>query len=451
MNSTTFNELSKHFRTQPAGLPGQRLTDAINAASIDATEAADEIDALARHEGIDETTARGAIAEAMANTKRARLKQAERERKERAARHIEQSAAFYTQAREAIEGGADPACYADEIQKQATEAGSITTARGALQPASFDEYHNLRATWNPDLDFRPRLIPELPFPRGTVSYIGARTARGKSAILVNLARESMARSRRAVYVTLELSPAQLFDRLITSTAYAMDLDPHRARLEKPTTELYGLIKNGQGHRIGSGLEDLHNAYMDVKEKRAAGLLTILDARGAKLAEIMDAIRERSGAGDLVLLDYIQRLPSVDGAAKEGYERMKAVSDTVINTATRSNCILIAAAQFNRAGAAAGEDDTFTDASFRESGDLEQDAHNAIGLGWKADKKSRFIEILKAREAPGTGDLFDIDWRAEYFYMGPGERIHRKETDTAKKTKPRDPAQDVKDLLRGGKR
>jgi replicative DNA helicase len=256
----------------------------------------------------------------------------------------------------------------------------------------------------------------------------------------------MSRSRRAVYVTLELSPAQLFDRLITSTAYA--IDPEHAHLPKPITELYGLIKNWHGNGTGADLEALRNGYMDIKAKRAAGLLTILDARGAKLAEIMDAIRERSGPGDLVLLDYIQRLPSVDGAAKEGYERMKAVSDTVINTATRSNCILIAAAQFNRAGTAPGEDDTFTDASFRESGDLEQDAHNAIGLGWKADKKSRFIEILKAREAPGTGDLFDIDWRAEYFYMGPGERMHRKEKDMAKKTNSGEPT--PQSLSRGGK-
>lgn len=420
MNSATFNDLSEQYRAQPAGPAGKRLADAINAACLDPVEAADEIDALARHEGIDEATAGGAVAEAMANTKRAREKQAARERKDAAARHIEQSAAFYTQAREAIAAGADAAGYSDEILKQATEAGTIGAGKAAcIAPASFNDYHETRATWNPELDFRPELIHRLPFPRGTVSYIGARTARGKSAILVNLARESMNRGRRAVYVTLELSPAQLFDRLIVSTAYA--IAPDAAHLERPTTELYGLIKNWKGNGTGADLEALRNAYMDIKGKQARGLLTILDARGAAIADTMDAIRAQSGAGDLVLLDYIQRLQSVENKAQEGYERLKAVSDTVINTATRTNAIIIAAAQFNRTGVTPGDADTFTDASFRESGDLEQDAHNAIGLGWEADKKGRFIEILKAREAPGTGDQYTVNWRAEYYFMGPGER------------------------------
>jgi len=427
MNSNTFRELSEQLRAQPAGPAIQRLADAINAADLDPVEAAEEIDALARHEGIDEATAQGAIAEAMANTQRARAKKAELERKAAAARHIEQSAAFYAQAHEAIAAGADPASYSDGILKQATEAGTIGTGKAAgIAPASFNDYHNTRATWNPELDFRPELLHGLPFPRGTVSYIGARTARGKSAILVNLARESMNRGRRAVYVTLELSPAQLFDRLIVSTAYA--IDPEHAHLEKPTTELYGLIKNWRAKETGPGLEALRNGYLDIKGKQARGLLTILDARGFSTADTMDAIRAQSGAGDLVLLDYIQRLQSVENRAQEGYERMKAVSDTVINTATGTGAIIIAAAQFNRTGVTPGDADAFTEANFRESGDLEQDAHNAIGLGWEADKKGRFYEILKAREAPGTGDQYTVDWRASYGFMGPGERRNATATD-----------------------
>jgi replicative DNA helicase len=309
----------------------------------------------------------------------------------------------------------------------AIELGLHDMASGGhgITPASFGDYFTARVAWDPRLDFRPQLFNSLPFPRGTVSYIGARTARGKSAVLVNLAREALLRSRRAVYISLELSPAQLFDRLILSTARAAAGEALRS--EKPLPELYALMKSGRGQgellpketpfsrAILPALEEIRSATQ--KDR-----LSILDARGYNLAAILSAIRTKAKEGDLVLLDYIQRLPSKDGAASEGYERMKAVSDAVINAAVSRNVVLIAAAQFNRQGGAPSQDDTFSDASFRESGDLEQDAHNAIGLGWTADKKGRFYEILKARESAGTGDAFKLEWDGAFQYLAhTGER------------------------------
>ena len=115
--------------------------------------------------------------------------------------------------------------------------------------------------------------------------------------------------------------------------------------------------------------------------------------------------------------------------------MKAVSDDVINAAVSTNVVLIAAAQFNRQGATPGQDDTFSDASFRESGDLEQDAHNAIGLGWTADKQGRFYEVLKAREAAGTGEAYRLDWSGAFQYMAnTGNRYQA--TKAQPETKPR---------------
>ena len=84
------------------------------------------------------------------------------------------------------------------------------------------------------------------------------------------------------------------------------------------------------------------------------------------------------------------------------------------------------AQFNREGATKGNeskhDDRFSDASFRESGDLEQDAHNAIGLGWTADTKGRFYEVLKARESSGTGDAYRLEWDGAFqYFANSGEK------------------------------
>ncbi|MDR1104633.1 MAG: hypothetical protein LBK92_04760, partial [Endomicrobium sp.] len=62
------------------------------------------------------------------------------------------------------------------------------------------------------------------------------------------------------------------------------------------------------------------------------------------------------------------------------------------------------------------DDKFDDASFRESGDIEQDAHNAIGIGWKANKQDRFYQILKTREDARQGKKANIEFIGEYSYM-----------------------------------
>ena len=311
----------------------------------------------------------------------------------------------------------------EEIRAELERSMGGEDRRRGILPASFDDYFTARVEWDPKLDFRPQLFGALPFPRGTVSYVGARTARGKSAVLVNLAREALLQGRRAVYITLELSPAQLFDRFILSTAKASSAEDLHS--SEPLKELYSVLKASQG-RAGPGdtafSRAVSPAMAEIRAAVAGDRLAVLDVRGAPLSSILSIIRRGAKAGDVVLLDYIQRLPSKSGAASEGYERMKAVSDEVINATVASSAVLIAAAQFNRQGTAPGQDDAFSDASFRESGDLEQDAHNAIGLGWTADKKGRFYEVLKARESAGTGDTLKLEWDGAFQYLkNTGER------------------------------
>ena len=318
----------------------------------------------------------------------------------------------------------------------------------AIRPAVFADYFNARITWKPERDFRPHLFKELPFPPGTVSYIGARTARGKSAVLVNLAREALLQGRRALYVSLELSPSQIFDRLILSTAKASH--PTLDAPEEILRTLYGVMRNYSAELIHEGkspfADAMVNAMGSIRGDSEAGKLAVLDVRGSNLAAILAAIRERTEENDLVLLDYIQRLPASErnGAATEGWERMKAVSDEVVNTATARNVVLIAAAQFNRVGSATKDtDDTFTEANFRESGDIEQDAHNAIGIGWKSDKKTRFYEILKAREAAGTGDAFELEWSGAFQYMAATKEHYQPPTPPIKTPRRAPPKNDGK--------
>ena len=90
------------------------------------------------------------------------------------------------------------------------EAADIRKATAIL--AAIDAVGNseqCRATWEKDVadwnndndqDFAPELFDRLAFPNGTVSYIGARTGRGKTTTMVNLAIAAL-KTSNLTYVT----------------------------------------------------------------------------------------------------------------------------------------------------------------------------------------------------------------------------------------------------------
>jgi hypothetical protein len=139
------------------------------------------------------------------------------------------------------------------------------------------------------------------------------------------------------------------------------------------------------------------------------------------------MKAQGEAGALILLDYIQKMPPKGGADADSFRRVQAISYDVVNAAAATNAVIIAGAQFNRLGGTDGLGDVFTDESFRECGDLEQDAHNAIGIGWQTDKRGRFYEILKTREDQRQGMLFEIDFNGAYSFMDQGDQIYRAES------------------------
>jgi hypothetical protein len=340
-----------------------------------------------------------------------------------------------------------------EMMKLAAAIGKEAAILGAGQGeqsrlGSFADYIRECVEYEPDRDFAPRLFDKLSFPNGTVSYIGARTGRGKTTAMVNLMREAITqeRPRKTLFVSLEMSRKQILNKLILSTTYAMaaaqgqDKEHIKAR-PRPQTDLYHFLK-GQNMEGERAQVETFRAYtkkaIDHVEAAYNTNLFIYDGRGAKFQDIISMIKGNADPGNLVLLDYIQRMPDVPERQNDTYMRLKWISDEIVNTAIATNSLVISGAQFNRmTGGNVGGRDKFDDASFRESGDIEQDAHNAIGIGWEADKLTRFFEVLKTREDAGAGKAFFIDFIGAYSYMGIGEKWtpKQKETKTKKNDKP----------------
>jgi hypothetical protein len=241
--------------------------------------------------------------------------------------------------------------------------------------------------------------------------------------------------RRIIFITLEMSGKQIFNKLILSTAFSMAIDAdaegdpkHRRALMSmnASRDLYTVWKKGDLAGKDSALfrQLIIAAYNKLYDVQNSGAFILFDGRGATEPEIINFMTAQAEKGTVILLDYIQKMPPKPGTDSDSFRRVQAISYDVVTAAAETNAVVIAGAQFNRLGGSDGLGDQFDDQSFREAGDIEQDAHNAIGIGWKTDKQGRFYEILKTREDKRQGTLFDLDFAGEYSYMNHAKQIFR---------------------------
>jgi hypothetical protein len=321
----------------------------------------------------------------------------------------------------------------ENIRKLTASLGSSAQNKNRIYTAA--DYLNECLNYDPSKDFTPALFGDIAFTDGTTSYIGARTSRGKTTAMINLAREALDAKRKTVFVTLEMSCKQIMNKLILSTAFSMGIaadkennpENRRALMSmNPGRDIYTVWKRGDlpGSGANAFRHFVRKAYKAITDAQKNGLFMLYNGRGASEPEIINFITAQGEKGAVILLDYIQKMPPKPGTDSDSFRRVQAISHDVVTAANDTNAVIIAGAQFNRMGGSDGLGDLFDDQSFREAGDIEQDAHNAIGIGWKTDKQGRFYEVLKTREDKKQGTLFDLDFCGEYSYMNHGKQIFR---------------------------
>jgi hypothetical protein len=306
---------------------------------------------------------------------------------------------------------------------------------------TWDEFISECTGYDPGRDFKPSLFNGLGFPPGSVSYIGGRAKAGKTTVLINLLREALFNNRQVLFITLEMSRRQLLIKLILCIAFAITGDkPERGELrsrgsferwertgQTPQKDLYTLLHGKPLPESGYGRE---KTFIDTVN-RARGMvqkffvekkLLIYDGRGAGFPEIINIIGSH-GSGALVLLDYIQRMPPADESGRDDYTRIKKISDGVLLAAVRTNTVIISGAQFNRTVTRNDKGDEIVETtSFRESGDLEQDGFNLLGIARLAGKGKRYIKMFAGREEMIEDDAYSLDYEGAYSYMAVKEKI-----------------------------
>lgn len=251
-------------------------------------------------------------------------------------------------------------------------------------------------------------IRPITIPMGTLSYIGAQTHRGKTTVLISPAVDAITQAladevagkkpHRVVFITSEEHSNMILDRMLSAILYTRyggtlsnilkGTEDIRASIDchMKTYESRQLIEPASAP--ANLQEGIYRSYEKLADRLNSGLFAVIDHIQHhyfdELAEMLNDIDDRS----VVLVDYLQHLRTLRNS--EGISNrqvlLQHLSHELADIAAKKNLITISAAQFGRKGNDVLNDkdkyspDLLDLTFFRETGDIEQDAHLAIGVG-----------------------------------------------------------------------
>lgn len=336
--------------------------------------------------------------------------------------------------------------------------GNLKAITDAINEASSTAAIEKRVRTSKELLERMRNQPQgyksgvfgITFPVDTLSFIGARMSRGKTAALTSIAIDALfpltdknGKSKdephNVLFITREETDGQIARRLILCKAwrdaegktYGNDnmqdlllnvLNPYWGKGDSEQDKhdpkqcynawIKGILKPDTPS-TDLFIKAIQAATKEVSQAIDSERLAIFDGAGASALEER-AYLNKITAKTVVLYDYIQLAPADGGIAADAYAKKAAIADAdkaIINAMKTHRGIAIAGAQFNRTGTQQGKDidpkrDEFSESAFADCSNLENDAHIAIGIGWEKDDtgvaSKRFWKLLKNREGGGVG-------------------------------------------------
>jgi len=318
----------------------------------------------------------------------------------------------------------------------------LTASPETVESKIFPTLSEIKARWDaydPDKDFTSSTLGGVAIKDGSLSYFGARTGLGKTTGMINISREGLKAQRKVIFLTLEEKTDDILRKLILCDLYA-NAGESRAILRKLAAEKGDLTAAFHAARKGKYVKGNTDAAMDFKQKVLDGQKKFDELYGSRLIFIEGyslktsegqaaAIAKHAMPGDIVLVDYVQRIKNPDGEHFSNYMKGKAQSETLFNIAKDTGAIVISGAQFKRAVSELPKElaplgfKPFDVDSFREAGDIEQDGDYLFGIGdHMSDPDQRFLKILKVRSGSGRNRCYSIDFQGAFNYMGLGEQL-----------------------------
>ena len=194
------------------------------------------------------------------------------------------------------------------------------------------------------------------FKRGDLVVLAARTGVGKTALMLNLARNAAVGQHATVaFFSLEMSGEQLATRLLSTEA---DVGSARLRL--------GQHRDDEERRVMRAIEVLSESAIHIDD---SAVLTVPEIR-AKCRRL-----QADGGLDLVVVDYLQLLHGA-GRADTRANEISAITRSLKEMARELSVPVIAASQLSRAVESRNPHIPML-SDLRESGAIEQDADVVI--------------------------------------------------------------------------
>ncbi len=238
------------------------------------------------------------------------------------------------------------------------------------------------------------------FQKSDLIILAARPSMGKSALALDIARQTATIHKNAVgFFSLEMSADQLVDRMLAAQA---GVNAWKLRTGK-------LGKDDDFARLQKGIEDLSDAPIYIDDKPGS---TVLAMRSA-------ARRLKAEKGlKLLIVDYLQLImPSVTGANVSMVQQVTEISRALKGMARELEIPVIALSQLSRAVEQRRGKPRLSD--LRDSGSIEQDAdvvifiHREDMMGDRSsDEKNNLAEILIEKHRNGPVGKIDLKFDAD---------------------------------------
>jgi len=273
----------------------------------------------------------------------------------------------------------------DELSRVGGLANDIRhlTLRGAMKEAldiAERRYHSKKEL--PGITTGLRHIDGLTLGMepGELWLVGARPSVGKSAVLLNMALNAVAKKARVGYINLEDSASALGRRALAckSGVNAMQIAT-------------GNLVDGDFARMIASVGELAEAKFELAEGYA----------GAHISKVLQAGRafRRAHKVDVLYVDYLQL---IQGSGDRKHERIAQATEALKALAMQLDIPVCCAAQLTRDSE--GREPTLAD--FAESSELEKAANVALLLHKLTDEPlTRELDIIAAKVRDGqTGHV-----------------------------------------------
>ena len=271
-------------------------------------------------------------------------------------------------------------------------------------------------TWGLD-----KLNDRLYVEEGDLVVLGGYSSAGKTLLAIQFAWHLAGRCGKKVgFYSLETGTKKLEDRLI---AYAMRLDFAKIKRSELDEADYEALAIASGRLTEPRLEWVEASGMTVGDIRAHAL---------------------SRTYQVIFIDYLQLAQPPAGWRGTDYERVSAISIALHQLSQSTGITVVALSQLSRADKTGNDTKAPTMASFRGSGQIEQDADVAMLLYKEEDlpNSRRVLHVAKNKEGE-TGKIY-------LAFDGQHQRLYESAVDApAPKKRPEPPLNQVRfeDLTR----